>query len=545
MYEIITFDKSFQQRLSEFNDVLSACDVLPTSQLQKQWGLFLEFSVDKRGWQAIWKLPRTTCESLNIIFPSLALVIVLTVKTLELKAYIRILAFQNDVNIPEKMWVPLVQIWPTEDQDKSIDLNLMETANSLDMLRFFYLYVFMPWDRDEDDNQDWKDKHLESRLRFYYDLKNGNIPRGVAEHIHNLLTEARRLHNKREFLEGQISKAEENQNSECDSLKDERTKTLIQIHVRLLEIRTDIEVAENPLLRNIIIDRFSQLGKISLNPNPQIWLIFDQGTAEEHMNFLMKVQQVFPKDNLKFCTNLASKLESANKDDTYLLNESVHKISTTGALEEGGTVRGIGCRENIIFTTEVEDVMLDFIGEKVVLENLTIDVNLAQCGVLVRKGNCYMKKCKIIGKSSSPIYQGIIALKGASLHMENCEISGFSTAIIGNSGSNIILKNCDIHDVDYGLKIFDESKVSLDSVSIRECSDFGICLETESLVEVVGGFKCLEETSEVIYKNVTGVNNGRGDVAILHQPELKPIENLFADPNNDPTIIESDDDITM
>lgn len=77
--------------------------------------------------------------------------------------------------------------------------------------------------------------------------------------------------------------------------------------------------------------------------------------------------------------------------------------------------------------------------------------------------------------------------------MENCEISGFSTAIIGNSGSNIILKNCDIHDVDYALKIFDESKVSLDSVSIRECSDFGICLETESLEEVVGGFKCLEE----------------------------------------------------
>lgn len=179
-----------------------------------------------------------------------------------------------------------------------------------------------------------------------------------------------------------------------DSLKDERTKTLIQIHVRLLEIRTDIEVAENPLLRNIIIDRFSQLGKISLNPNPQIWLIFDQGIAEEHMNFLMKVQQVFPKDNLKFCTNLASKLESANKDDTYLLNESVHKISTTGALEEGGTVRGIGCRENIIFTTEVEDVMLDFIGEKVVLENLTIDVNLAQCGVLVRKGILLVLYCE-------------------------------------------------------------------------------------------------------------------------------------------------------
>lgn len=203
MDEVITFDKSLKQRLEEYNEVFSG-DFLSSTSIRKEWIYFLELLVDVNGWQALWKIPRLTCEQLEIPFPSVVLVLVLKVNFKNVNALVRILAVQDDISIPEKNIVPLMQLWPTKDQDKKIGINILATANALDMYRFFYLHVYMPWDRDEDENIDWKSNHLESRLRLYYDLKNGNIPRQTAEHIHSLLTTSRRLQNQRDLLEEEL-----------------------------------------------------------------------------------------------------------------------------------------------------------------------------------------------------------------------------------------------------------------------------------------------------------------------------------------------------
>lgn len=63
----------------------------------------------------------------------------------------------------------------------------------------------MPWDNDNDDDLDWFDKHFESRLRFFYDLKKGLVNRGMAQHIRLLLTEVRYIQQRREYLEFDMS----------------------------------------------------------------------------------------------------------------------------------------------------------------------------------------------------------------------------------------------------------------------------------------------------------------------------------------------------
>lgn len=78
-------------------------------------------------------------------------------------------------------------------QDDSVVLNLTSTAEALDMLRFFYNHLLMPWDYDEDDGDDWSSKHMESRLHFFYDMKNGLIPKSMTEHVRGLMSEARQL----------------------------------------------------------------------------------------------------------------------------------------------------------------------------------------------------------------------------------------------------------------------------------------------------------------------------------------------------------------
>lgn len=70
----------------------------------------------------------------------------------------------------------------------------------------------MPWDNDNDDDSDWSDKYLESRLRFFYDLQKGIISRSMGHHIRMLLTEARYIQQRRDYLEHGIDDNEDELN---------------------------------------------------------------------------------------------------------------------------------------------------------------------------------------------------------------------------------------------------------------------------------------------------------------------------------------------
>ncbi|CAH1118055.1 unnamed protein product [Phaedon cochleariae] len=540
MEDIITFDKSLQQRYQEYSEILSSNDILPSSQLSKQWALHVEMTVENIGWQAIWKIPRLTCESLHIHFPSYVLVFVLNIDAQKLKVLVRVLAVQEDIHIPDKHWIPLIQLWPTREQEKSIALSLMQTADALDTLRFFYLYVYMPWDRDDDDNHDWREKHLESRLQFFYDLKNGVIPRGVAEHIHDLLIEARRMQNKREALEEKLNREEYEMEFQKDIRKNQTTQTLLEIHVRLQEIRAEIDILESPLLREVIIRRHDTK-PVAPTPKQHIWLIFNEGTTADCISFLHQVETSFPLQKITFSDSLASKLESTNSGDIYLLNENTHTIRTIGALEKGGTLRGFGDKNRIIVDSILEDVMLDFNGDEILIENLTVDTKSVQCGILVRKGKCVISNCKIQGNGSSSTQQGIIVLAEAEVVLENCEITGFAVGVVGNSGSKITLKNCDLHHGDIGMKVFDKCKVLMSNTLVREFSEFGFVLDSEVAEAAVGEFDTLNMIPNMQLENIQGTNNMKGDAAIMRKEKLKPVEDLFSNPNLDPTIIDSDD----
>lgn len=162
MDEIILFDKSFQDRLSEYENLFSGVSKVPYSTLQNEWSFYLELTMDGSGWQAIWKIPRLKCEEFKIYFPTIVLVYVINISFSDLTALVRILAVQDDIHLPEKHHVSLAHLWPTKQQDRSIALNIGATANALDVYRFFNLNLLMPWDEDED-SADWVQDHLVSR----------------------------------------------------------------------------------------------------------------------------------------------------------------------------------------------------------------------------------------------------------------------------------------------------------------------------------------------------------------------------------------------
>lgn len=82
------------------------------------------------------------------------------------------------------------------------------SINNMFLPRYFYKNVWMPWDNDNDDEQDWADKHLKSRIQFNFDLMK-SIDRPLAAHIRALLQEARDIEERRAFLETDLSEDED------------------------------------------------------------------------------------------------------------------------------------------------------------------------------------------------------------------------------------------------------------------------------------------------------------------------------------------------
>jgi hypothetical protein len=74
--DIIKFEKSFKQRLSEYKDILGARSHLRVSGIQNEWYYYLENVLEPTGWQAVWKVSRQKCEDFNIQFPTLIVVMV-------------------------------------------------------------------------------------------------------------------------------------------------------------------------------------------------------------------------------------------------------------------------------------------------------------------------------------------------------------------------------------------------------------------------------------------------------------------------------------
>lgn len=480
---MLIFDKTYQERLSEYLDIFAGYEDLSACKLKEIWSCYLELVVDPSSWQALWKISRTFCENLHISFPTVVLVSIQQIDYKELTALVEILAVQDDIHLPENHLVPLVQLWPTKEQDKSLVLNLKSTASALDALRFFYNNLLLPWDFEEGEGINWVSEHLEIRLRLHYDMSNGLMPFSTVEQIRGLITEAKRLEWKREILERDLQSDVE------EELNVGQETALLKIQVRLSQIKSEFELLENPFTRNILL--MTPGGDVPIAKN-SFHLVFNEGTADDCIKFLQEIKTYYPYENFKFSPNLDATLEIANKSDTVILQRNVHSVKHLGALEAGGTLQGLPGTSDTTLTSQNEDIMLEFSGQ-VTLENLTIQVDSAQYGILVRRGKLLLNNCKLMGAKASSTSHGILVLSNAEIELIGCDIGGFRTAIVGNSKSAVSLKNCDIHDANIGLKIHENCRLSVQSTKLRDCREYGVCVESEKERSQVTDFDALRE----------------------------------------------------
>ena len=85
--------------------------------------------------------------------------------------------------------VPIDELFAVREQEIQT-LDLTSTVTAIDLIRFFYKNIWMPWDEDSE-VEDWPSQHLHNRVRLHFSLMTGcgdqvSSPH-LSPHTHHLL----------------------------------------------------------------------------------------------------------------------------------------------------------------------------------------------------------------------------------------------------------------------------------------------------------------------------------------------------------------------
>ncbi|XP_008215276.1 protein nessun dorma isoform X1 [Nasonia vitripennis] len=530
--EIYTFDKSLQERLTEFTNILSnRGDVVPASQIRAEWAYHTELILEPVGWQGLWKIPRLTCQDFQIHYPTIVAVEVENVDFSELSALVKIVAVQDDIHLPDKYDVPLLELYPTKEQENTA-LDVVSTAECIDQLRFFYNYLWMPWDTDDDETIDWVANHLETRLRLFFDMKRGDMCKKTCDMIRTLMREGRDIQARIAKLEMEISDDEDESEKVLD---DNRACQLMKLHFRLQQIKTEMEVYENPAMREMLVRNQSFTGneveikrRESRGRQLEAHFVWLGGSLEETIEALKSTQDFLPSNTFTKTSNcLQEALDISDKGDIVIIGKGEHEISGAGNLEEGGTLKGLSKAESIIVCpkeTESGPSLLDFSGAEVLLENITVDLRDLQAGILIRKGLVKLTNCRIVVDNQSVIKLGVVVLPGARLIAKNTYFTGLGTCVVVHTSAEAVLSDCTFDDCVEGIQLNNKSKLSASNCSFTNCKEYAIRKETEDLNNSeaqIGDVDILQNASEILIQDCRFENNLKGNI------NLKPCSNMI------------------
>lgn len=293
--KVYCFDKSLHERFTEYTDILSNPDkILPASQVELEWICDTEIVIEPVGWQALWNVPLSVCAKNQVHYPLVILVEVLQVDCSTLSALVKVTWDELDryLTFPTECKVKLVELYPTITQVNTT-LDIVGTAHCIDKLRFFYTYLWMPWDNEEDDNVDWVSQHLQRRINFAYDIRRGAIDKQTCDLIRSLVREGRQIWEKISHLEGMITDDEDKKIQTANT-----TVELMNLHFRIQQIKSEMDVLENPTMREMLLKHQSSIDKNAKSKDEKMtcYFVWLDGTLKELQKTCVKVQEMLSSD---------------------------------------------------------------------------------------------------------------------------------------------------------------------------------------------------------------------------------------------------------
>ncbi|MEE6495878.1 hypothetical protein FKM82_002173 [Ascaphus truei] len=317
----------------------------------------------------------------------------------------------NIANIPRKLidevfeeldnCVPLLEVFPIVGQDDVI----CEIAHTLEVVRFFYDYLWRDWD-DEEICENYT-ALIEERIKLYYDIQDGTIPGPIGQRFKRTLEKYR---NKRlELIEYQSNIKEDPSVAEAVECWNKYYEVLMLCG--LLKIWEDLRLrAHGPFFPRILRRRKGQR---------------DSGKVVTHVVAkIMTTDMVkaFSSDTLlQQQNNLDAALDNSYCGDTVVIFPGEYQALGLAMLTDDITIKGAGKREGVLITSDSAcDSFVVSKAQNIKLLHLTLVQQGTSDGiVVVESGHMILEDCVLKCEGT-----GVCVLTGAALTMKDCEITG-------------------------------------------------------------------------------------------------------------------------
>ncbi|XP_052752005.1 protein nessun dorma [Galleria mellonella] len=504
MPAVYTFSRSDNEILQELLRVFSS----GRGTAREQWGMQAELLVEPIGWDALWKLSKDFCKKFEVRFPCVAYVTVTSVDFESLSACVEVLSVQHEaVSLPEAVGdVPLIELWPTVAQREQC-VNAATTAEFLDLLRFFYNDIWMPWDDDQD--KVLLPNTIQDRMQLWSEIHNGTIPNCVARSILLLRNSAISAHEKLKELD--TSLCELDIPDEDDSLLPPSYISLCaEMNARLDGLMSKWTLYENPLIREQYLAKAKS--KWQKNKNKKHVIALWQGGSPLEFNEISKFLRSRLSNEHTLTMMVSAEEGLALEPEELVVCSKVYEIPEMPLSQisvcslNGSTLKAADMRS-----------CLFMLSEECRLRELTLHCALVNTIVVMRAGTLHISDCTFLDDSENSqrdFAQGIVAMSGANILLENCTFVNFYSAIVVHKGAKVELRKCLIKECDVGVQMYSGSTVTINSTTITNCTENCIRCEVDRNTTVKQN---IMEGLQVMSNCTIGSGNLQKEILVVQQ----------------------------
>ncbi|XP_072934276.1 protein nessun dorma [Epargyreus clarus] len=468
MPTVYTFTRSDNEILQELLKVFSS----GRGAVREQWSMQAELLVEPVGWDALWKLSKEFCKKFEVRFPCVAYIAVTSVDFEELSASVDVLSVQHEaVSLPEKVIdVPLIELWPTMKQ-RELCVNAATTAEFIDLMRFFYNNIWMPWD-DQDDKV-LSPNTIEDRMQLWSQVQSSTIPNCVARSIIQLRSSAINAHEKLRELDSSL--CETDLVDDDDSLLPANYLSLCaEMNARLDGLMSKWTLYENPLIREQYLVKARN--KWQKNKNKKNVIALWQGGPITEFEEISKFLRSRLTDSHTLTVMVSAEEALAMEPDEVVICSKSYEMPEIPLSHisicslNGATLKASDTRSCLLTASD-----------ECLVSGVALRCAAASTALLAR-GALRLRHCALSDHSDtlqSDFAQGIVAMPGAKIMVEDCTFENFYSGIVVHKGAQIELRNCSIKKCGVGIQMYSGSHVKLEGTVISECSEQCIRCEVD------------------------------------------------------------------
>ena len=510
--------------LSQLEAVLQSSGCLHAEDVRGAWSSYLELLVEPAGWRALLRPSPNTSALLGLHQSgdrrAAILVNVLDVLSDSLEAEVELVRNSQDGEVVGGLLtVPIDELYAVKQQEIPT-LDLTSTVTAIELIRFFYENIWMPWD-EESEEEDWPGQHLENRVRLHFNLMSGCGDQATAMRLDELA--ARAELNRTELQELENTARTEDGTCEETEMSYEVIGRLYELHQEQDSIRREAEMLENPKLRAALSSKAASARKKArnnLSRDAGILLVWSSGDLASLGSVLARVTEEFGGGaKVMVHSELQHALDSSLAGDVVIVaSGGEHQLSSLGSLSSGGALLARTDRPGSVIITpgDTSAFVLSLTAGTLKLEDVLLESGSVRVSVLVSSAALILSNVTIRGGQTA-----VLAEQGASVKVTNCNFSDSETAVEVGHGAQAEMEGSVIENNKTGVCLRGHAAVSVSSCVVRNNRNCGIMIHSDHTEGLWTGEQAVERARQlrVKIKDTEFTNNRMADVGALEVKE--------------------------